>query len=745
MELFNYLDSQAQQTWRLLEQAVADRPHDMKAHIDRVNFLAMHAQAVSLGSTASTVLFEEAKKAFFGFLKKYPNHAATLNNFGRLYLHYNQLNEAEALFHQAIAADPALGNAHTNLGIMYSKKQLVSQAILSTEKALSLNKSLPEAWNNLALLYGMAGHADKGVMAAEHAIKLMPQKTEWYDNLLMLLLYTQQEESGRQEEIKYYYQQILETRPAIAITHLNPPDPDRRLRIAYLSGDFCKHSCSHFTEPLFAHHNKASFELFFYYTGNSIDAITHAYHAQYADHWRNLHGLHHEHMIQQMLVDEIDIAVDLSGHTSFNALSALAYRPAPVIISWLGFPGDIKLSAITCRITDQEGDPPIQEAPPKGFSKHEKLYRLDSPLYCYTPFVIEKERIHAPCYMVQDTPALQNGYLTFGSASNIIRLTHQTVALWSQVLHAVPRSRLLLDSPGLEETELQQDLQDRFAHQGISCDRLILIDRKNSPQYLIYHKIDITLDPYPCNGGTTTCDALWMGTPVITLAGKKFASRIGRSILYHANHPEWVAQTEEDFIDIAKKLAQDLDALNQTRKRLRQEFSASSMMNGVAFAQSFEQALRTLWKNWVMSPESSSAHEHNTLQEGLALCGALLEQEQYHAAQSGYLEILSHWKDCGEALFGMGMTTLMLGEDARTACSILQRAALALQRQGAGELLGDCLSMLGNAYVMEQDLQTAAEFFERSLRYKASPRVEETLITIRHTLASAASEQASKP
>lgn len=720
MAIEHFLSESTRQHWSQLQQTCRQHKNDRHALFELANFLSLQAQSAAFGSEAAQALAGAAISSYQDLLDAQPDHALALNNLGSLHLFLNQPHQAETLFSQAIAIDSMQAHAHANLGIILSQQQRISEAIASTEKALMLNEKLPAAWNNLALLYGMAGHADKGVQAAERAIALSPEHTEWHDNRLLLMIYAGID-GPHKYQAQHAFKTLLDQNVSQTLPHLNTPAPERKLRIGYVSGDFRLHAASYFTDGLFREHQREEFENFFYYTGDHVDALTRHYHAQYADHWHNVRGLPSEILAGLIRQDQIDIIVDLSGHTQFNALAALARKPAPVIVSWLGYPDNIDLPAFDCRITDPVADPSTHGK--TGFSAPEKLYRLEGPFCSYTPFLSHPERHHDSHYDVRDCPALQTGIVTFGSASNIIRLTDATIKLWSQAVQSCPGARLLLDSPGLDEAAIQEDLCQRFAATGLPADQLCFVPRDSQQQYLIYHQIDIALDPYPCNAGTTTCDALWMGVPVISLSGNTFASRIGRSMLTYVGHPEWACHTETQFIEQARTLATNLSRLNALRHALRPRMRDSLLLDAGHFAKQFTQALRKLWQRWTESPQAEAARTHAHLQESLQLSASLMAQGEYAVASDAYRSILAHWPDNGEALFGFGMALMLLNQDTRSVRAILERAAHALHQQGQVSLLADCLATLGNACVQDQDLTTAAHYFANSLALKDSDQV----------------------
>jgi predicted O-linked N-acetylglucosamine transferase (SPINDLY family) len=228
----------------------------------------------------------------------------------------------------------------------------------------------------------------------------------------------------------------------------------------------------------------------------------------------------------------------------------------------------------------------------------EKLWRLDGMFCVYRPCAVKPERQQSVELAVRPTPALENGHITFGTINNIAKVTPPVVALWSRILHAVPEAKLLIEATGFDSQGMRADFEGRFAAHGIGEGRLMLLERRPEQQYVLYHRIDIVLDPFPANGGTNTCDALWMGVPLVTLAGRTFVSRMGVTIVSNAGHPEWVAQDEQAYIEKASELAKDMNRLNTIRLGLRKEVERSALMDEAGFTRNLEAAYRGMWQRW---------------------------------------------------------------------------------------------------------------------------------------------------
>ncbi len=340
---------------------------------------------------------------------------------------------------------------------------------------------------------------------------------------------------------------------------------------------------SFFMVPLLSNHDHNQFEIFCYAQVSRPDLMTERLRG-YADVWRNIVGVSDERAADLVRSDRIDILVNLKLHTGDNRLLVFARKPAPVQVTWLGYPGSTGLSTIDYRITDPYLDPPgLFDA----FSSEEAL-RLPDTFWCYDPMT-EQPSVNA-------LPALEAGMITFGCLNHFCKINDGNLALWAQVLQAVPKSRLLLQAP---RGPARDDVLARLHRGGIAATRVMFADKRPRPEYLkLYHQIDLGLDPLPYNGHTTSLDAFWMGVPVLTLLGKTVVGRAGWSQLCNLDLKELAAETPEQFVSMAARLADDLPRLQELRRSLRPRMSQSPLMNAGLFATQMEQAFREIWRRW---------------------------------------------------------------------------------------------------------------------------------------------------
>jgi protein O-GlcNAc transferase len=311
----------------------------------------------------------------------------------------------------------------------------------------------------------------------------------------------------------------------------------------------------------------------------------------YADHWRNISDISDEKVAEIIRNDKIDICVDLAGHTAYNRILVFARKPAPLQVTWIGYPNTTGLSAMDYRIVDNFTDP-------VGTTEQfhtETLIRLPHSFLCYFP------NYETP--KVKSLPALENGHITFGSFNVLQKISSEVIQLWSEILKKIPDSRLLIKAKGLSNNTTRKYVLSRFLQHGIPEGRLNLLSfTPTFKEHIeIYNRVDIILDTFPYNGTTNTCEALWMGLPVITLEGKTHVSRVGVSLLTNVGLPEYIAKTQDKYIEKAVELAKDIEKLQMLRKSLRDKMIKSPLTNAKQFTAHLEDCYRKMWKTWCLS------------------------------------------------------------------------------------------------------------------------------------------------
>jgi predicted O-linked N-acetylglucosamine transferase (SPINDLY family) len=366
--------------------------------------------------------------------------------------------------------------------------------------------------------------------------------------------------------------------------HDNARDPERRLKIGYVSPDLRLHSVAFFMEPILEYHDRDAVEIYCYYNNTVQDEVAKRLQG-HADHWIPCVDMNDEDLAARIRADGIDILVDLAGHTGANRLTVFARKPAPVQVSYLGYPATTGLKAMDWRLVTEDTDPIGAER-----WHTERLYRLPRSLWCYRP------PLNVPA-VSPVTAARENGYITFGSMNNLAKVSDATVAAWAELLVRVPGSRLLMTN--LPEGEAKAQTIRRFAARGIEADRLRLYGKLSLPDYYKQlNGIDIALDPYPYNGTTTTCQSLWMGVPVVTWSGETSVARSGYALLKTIGLSELVANDAGEYVAIAAELAQDLDRLEGLRRGMRLRLESSPLRDEIGLTRDIEAAYRLIWEAW---------------------------------------------------------------------------------------------------------------------------------------------------
>ncbi|MBL8670939.1 MAG: tetratricopeptide repeat protein [Alphaproteobacteria bacterium] len=507
--------------------------------------------------------------------------ADALNDAGLAHKAAGRRDEAARAFRAALDADRGHAPAIGNLGLVLWLQEKVGVAVRCLEESIRLGPDNADAHAALAEALLHLGRFADARAAARHASSLAPRALDLRSNALLCMAYD--EAIGAQERFDAHRAfgaaAPAEARPHDR-AHVRAGDPDRRLTLGYVSPDFNRHSVARFFAPLLRAHDRLRFRVACYQVGERDDATTATLRSS-ADAWTDARALDDAALAARMREDGVDVAIDLAGHTAGNRLGAFARRPAPVQASWLGYPDTTGLAAIDIRLTDAVADPPGSER-----WTTERLARLPRPLHAFDPD--------------PDAPAVaprSPGSVVFGSFNALPKLSDGTVALWSRVLLEVEGSRLLLKAFGLSDPTVQEAVRRRFAARGIASDRLDLRGRvaAQADHLGAYGEIDVALDPTHYNGTTTTCEALWMGVPVVSLRGDRHASRVGASLLTAAGMPQLVADGADAFVAIAAGLVRDPARRAALRAETREIVARSPLRDAVGLARAVESAYRTAW------------------------------------------------------------------------------------------------------------------------------------------------------
>lgn len=513
-----------------------------------------------------------------------PENAAAWLNLGVACLDSERNDEAVTAFERALALEPSRPEAHNILGVALTAVGRLRDAQTSLLRALTLRPRYGAAHNNLARLYKAQGLLPEAITEYRAALATEPNPRT-HSNLLFALNFVAgldpQEVFAEHRRWNSQYAAPLASpdRPPNGVPAEGRPALSRRLRIGYVSPDFAHHAVAYFIGPVLRAHDRTRAEVFCYASVATPDRYTEKLQSV-AEHWRDIARLDDERAAEVIRADQIDLLIDLAGHTANHRLGVFARRPAPVQATWIGYPNTTGLDAIDYRITDAISDP-------VGETEHlhsEKLVRLPTTFSCYGPDE------QAPS--VNALPCTTPGAVTFGCFNNFAKISPPVIATWAQILRELPASRLLLKSRGLDDESVLSRVRAAFSDAGVAPGRISFNGQELSvaAHLKLYNGVDIALDPFPYNGTTTTCEALWMGVPVVTLAGRVHAARVGASLLTHVGLPEWIAPSTTEYVQRAVAAAQDLNTLSHLRETLRERLRASPLCDAPAFIRGFERA-----------------------------------------------------------------------------------------------------------------------------------------------------------
>lgn len=532
---------------------------------------------------------QAAEQSYRTALALDPGFVAARLNLGLVLLDLGRAEEAAVIYEQLLDEPTKLDvamrvRAHINLGQVLLILQRFDEAERICRAALSLDPRSGEALNNLGRALMEQGRLQEAVDVHRQAVDVRPDFTTAHSNLLLELNYLSDPDGAatyaeHRRWARMHAEPVYHPRP-----HDHARDPERRLRVGYVSADFRAHSVALFFAPLLATHDRARFEVYCYSNVGKPDGLTEML-SSFASQWRTVRHLSDAQLDAMIREDRIDILVDLAGHTGDHRLLTFARKPAPVQVTWLGYPNTTGMDMMDFRLTDAWADPP-------GASDalhSEALIRLPRGFLCYQPFLDSPP--------VSDLPARHAGHITFGCFNNSAKVNPQVINVWSDLLLELPDARLRLKSAQLRNPVLQEAYRAQFARCGVDPGRIEMLGfiESTTGHLALYQGIDIALDPFPYNGTTTTCEALWMGVPVVVLEGNRHAGRVGVSLLNNIGLPELIAKTHDEYLRLASELARDTDRLAALRAGLRQRLQASPLLDRAGFTREVESAFRNMW------------------------------------------------------------------------------------------------------------------------------------------------------
>jgi protein O-GlcNAc transferase len=535
---------------------------------------------------AKTGQLETAIRFYTRAINLDPNNAVYYNDLGLACYDLRLLAEAQGAFQEVLRLNPTSAVAYTHLGLLANLTGLSGVAVSLLRRAVEVEPTCGAAQNDLALFLRDQGELQECRARYGEAIRLKPNSTNIFSGYL-LSLNDDPNADPRCVAAEHRRFGAMTARPARKLV-ARAGDGGRKLRIGYLSPDFRTHSVAFFVAPILESHRQGEVEVTCYSTGNLEDGMTERIRRANVT-WRSAFGMSDEDLAAAIESDAIDILVELSGHTAGNRLEMLAGRVAPVQMTYLGYPNTTGVDAMDYRITDVVADP--VGATDSLYT--EKLIRIEGGFLAYQPPDVARN------LPTVELPAEQAGHVTFGSFNNLAKINDLVLDAWAAILRQVPNSRILIKAKGLRDDRVKERILGAFSSRGIAANErvsLLIQERAAADHLRLYNKIDVALDSFPYNGTTTTCEALWMGTPVVTFAGQAHAGRVGASLLTHAGLGATLAGDRSGYIDLASALGNDLERLRELRRGMRERFAASPAMDPVRLARRLESLYREAWE-----------------------------------------------------------------------------------------------------------------------------------------------------
>jgi predicted O-linked N-acetylglucosamine transferase (SPINDLY family) len=615
-----------------------------------------------------------------------PDFTDGWNNLANVLRELNRADESADACRRAIALNPNYAPAHNNLGNALLRQDKVDQAVVEYRRTLELEPENAKVISNLGGALKDLGELDESLELHRKALLLDPGLHECQSNLLYYSHYRQDFDPivSLRESRDWAWRHTARLWRLFP-PHGNSPEPERRIVVGYVSPDFRAHAVASFLLPLFQNHDHGKFEIIAYSNVRGTDRTTQLIRGL-VDKWRDISGMSDAQAEDVIRRDAVDILVDLAGHTAQSRLLLMARNPAPVQTTYLGYPGTTGLPGIDYKLTDALADPP-------GLTEShysETLLRLPWTNWCFTP-IVDAPPV-GPLPALSGSGSEKGASVCFGSFNNFAKVTPKVIEMWAAILRAVPNSRMLIKAKALSAGSVRQRVAKRFAELGVAEDRLDLRGRQLNPadHLATYNQVDIALDTFPYHGTTTTCEALWMGVPVVTLAGEAHLSRVGLSLLTNAGLQRLVAQSPEQYAQIAASLAKDLPALADLRAGLRQQMLESPLADGKAFARDVEGLYRQVWRNWCDGTAGTQRLERTI-------------EHNRHIAQL-------HPED-GEVAFNLGSALYYLGETDSAVAAFEEAAQLCPDKP-------EVLANLASALQSRGEVGLAIEMFRRAIQLK---------------------------
>jgi len=519
-------------------------------------------------------------------IKYNSNYAEAYNNIGSTYEMLGDIKNALKNYEKATKIKPNYAEAYNNIGNLLSGITRFDESLLNFKKAISVKPTYEKSYNNLGNLLNDLGKYDEASEAYRKAIQLKPNYPKAYSNLLFNINYKiNYNHKLYLAEAQKFQLNCKKKLNNISLKYQYEKSP-QKLTVGLVSADFGNHPGGYFTLSTLRELRKKNFNLISYSTTNRKDDFS-SYFRPLFSKWNSIEQKNDEEVVQQILNDKVHILLDVQGHSSKNRLPIFFYKPAPIQASWLG-QGSTGISEIDYFI----GSPHIT---PKTEEDHyiEKVLRLPEISQCFTPPNFEVE--------INNLPANKNNFITFGCANKLSKINEEVIILWSKILKSIPGSKIYLKNKNLENPNIAEQFLKKFEYHEIKRERIILLGESSTRKELLkfYNKIDIALDPFPFQGNTSTCEAVWMGVPVLTLKGNRYLFHFGESINFNLGMSEWVANSKEEYISKAIKFSSNLEELSKIRITLKEKALQSPVFNAPRFANNFSDLLWKMWDEFI--------------------------------------------------------------------------------------------------------------------------------------------------
>ena len=534
-------------------------------------------------------LFEEAVKNYKKTLKLKPDFSLAYNNLGVVLKSLNKLDEALVTSKKAVELDPKFADAHNNIGAILQDLGNYEEAYKFYNKAIKLKSNYSEAYYNLGILQKKIGKIEECVENFQKAVKANPKNNRAYSNYLFNLNYlTKYDGNYYIEEAKKFGLSLKKIDDQLCIPYKYNVNPEK-LTVGFISADLRNHPVGYYLIDTLKYLKKKNIKLVAYHNSTKTDNLTEKL-KKHFDIWCNIKDKNDLSVINLIRENGVHILIDMSGHTAKNRLSIFVNKPAPIQVTWLGYNASTGLKEIDYIIGDQYVTPLENK---NQFT--ENILQLPNIWSCLSKpdFKIKKEN---------SSPALKNGFITFGSFNNLSKINDNLINLWSETLKRVENSKLFLKAKELDNLAVAANIRKKFQENGISIERIIIEGKPKTREEMLkkYNQVDIALDPFPYSGITTSFESIWMGVPLYVLKGNNFYSRTGISINKNLGMEDWIANNKKDYFIKILKLTSDFNKLSQTREHLINKVNDSTLFDSSLFANNFNKMLWKIWEKFTL-------------------------------------------------------------------------------------------------------------------------------------------------